>query len=140
MKDKRLIVGICIVGIAVVCILIFLGVWNRRVTMVSASKDDIKAVTVTNGNNGDMIELSSEDWNDLIELCSKTSCKREHRPESGGWSYSIDITGGTSSTKVTLISKETCVINSVDYRMDAKDGEAILSLIEKLYEKSNMKS
>lgn len=133
MKKKLLIVG-SLVGLAIVIGIITYAIESeRKINLVSVSRNEITSVIVTNGNNGDMIEGSSEEIDALIDLLSPIECKKINREQSGGWKYSIDIICDNTSSKIILISDEICSVDNSYYRIDNKEGEAIVSLIEKFY-------
>ena len=130
MKKNILIVGIILV--LVVAVFIIIGFGNKR-SMLSISRDEIKSVVITNGNNGNMVELSPEEITALYTLCSPIECKKINREPSQGWGYSMDIVCENSSIKITFVSNGICIINHSDYEIEKADGEAIISLIETFY-------
>ena len=133
MKKKKLIIGMVIVAVLVTCIIVFVIMFNKKTNMVSLSRGEIASVVITDGNNGDMIELSAEEIDTLVKLCEIIECKKMSREESGGWSYSIDIAHGNKSDKITLISNEVCKIGNNSYKMNKQDGDDVITTIKKFY-------
>ena len=133
MKKKQFRIGIVITVVIVSCIAIFVIVFNKKTNMVSVSTNEITSVIITNGNNGDMVELSTEEIDILVNLCSSIECQKMSREQSGGWSYSINIVYGNKSSKITLISSEICNINNFVYKIKKRDGEAVITAIKKFY-------
>ena len=129
---KKLIIGIVIVAVLVACMIVFVILF-KKTNMVSISRNEITSVVITDGNNGDMIELSAEEMDTLIKLCERVECKKVSRGESGGWSYSIDIAYGNKSNKITVISNEVCKIGNDSYKINKQDGDEVIRIIKKFY-------
>lgn len=134
MKKKLLIIG-SIVGLAIVIGIMTYAIEFKKINLVSVSRNEVTSVIVTNGNNGDMIEISSEEIDSLIDLLSQIECHKISREQSSGWKYSIDIVCDNTSSKILLISDEICSIDNTYYRINNKEGDVIFSLIENFYDR-----
>ena len=71
---KYAILGIGVIGITVLCIVIYNFFRTRKITdFFENNPADIENITIMSGNNGNMVYVLYEDYNTVTEILSELS-------------------------------------------------------------------
>ncbi|SFQ19287.1 hypothetical protein SAMN02910358_01030 [Lachnospiraceae bacterium XBB1006] len=103
---------------------------NQSMMISDGVAKKIDSCTITNGNNGNMKELSKGEIKKVVNLCNTIPCKKITREESTGWEYTITAQYRSKTWKIEIISNGICIINHKSYSMDDDDGEKLITILK----------
>lgn len=140
MKSKKIKYAIwAIIAVAAValCIVAYNIFRTRKIT--DFCDDDlasIESISITNGNNGNMVHVPSEEYDDVMKFLTGLSFSRvivwEKRT---GWSYCISINQKNNKAVSIVFQGERCDVNGKCYKLTGYDCELFVEgLFLKLYE------
>ena len=113
MKKKVCIVIIPLVLVMVVVSIIIVKSSSTQ-KMLSIPKEEITKILVTDGNNGNVTELTKEQTDKL---------------------YNIDIFRKNSSISIIVISNEECSISNKKYSIKENKGKEIIDMVKEFTDK-----
>ena len=90
MKTKEKYRIIVMIGAAVILLFAILYFATYKETdILNVSTDEIKSIYVTNGLNGDMVDVPSSDFCDFANALNEVKLKKGRKVDSTGWDYGI---------------------------------------------------
>ena len=134
MKKKVCIVIIPLVLVMVVVSIIILKSSSTQ-KMLSIPKEEITKILVTDGNNGNVTELTKEQTDKLYNKLTNTKIKKKVSEDASGWLYNIDIFRKNSSISIIVISNEECSISSKKYSIKENKGKEIIDMVKEFTDK-----
>ena len=92
MKTQKTYMIIAVVGAVVIFLFSILYFATYEETdILNVSADEIKSIYVTNGSNGDMVDVPSSVFPDFAKALNEVKLKRGQKMESSGWDYGINL-------------------------------------------------
>lgn len=108
MKKKVCIVIIPLVLVMVVVSIIIVKSSSTQ-KMLSIPKEEITKILVTDGNNGNVTELTKEQTDKLYNKLTNTKIKKKVSEDASGWLYNIDIFRKNSSISIIVFPMKNVV-------------------------------
>ena len=131
MKAKKRGRTIAIISAAVMLLLVVLYFISYKETdILNVSTDEIKSIYVTNGLNGDMVDVSSSDFRDFANALNEVKLKKGRKVDSTGWDYGINLSDGKNDYRLSFVSEENIVIGSKIYGTKEQSGAKLYNLCE----------
>ena len=131
MKAKKGGRTIVIISVAVILLLVVLYFISHKETdILNVSADEIKSIYVTNGSNGDMVDVPSSVFPDFAKALNEVKLKRGQKMESSGWDYGINLSDGKNDYRLSFVSEENIVIGSKIYGTKEQSGVKLYNLCE----------
>lgn len=134
MKKKACIVIIPLVLVMVVVSIIIVKSLSTQ-KMLSIPKEEITKILVTDGNNGNVTELTKEQTDKLYNKLTNTKIKKKVSEDASGWLYNIDIFRKNSSISIIVISNEECSISNKKYSIKENKGKEIIDMVKEFTDK-----
>ncbi len=134
MKKKVCIVIIPLVLVMVVVSIIIVKSSSTQ-KMLSIPKEEITKILVTDGNNGNVTELTKEQTDKLYNKLTNTKIKKKVSEDVSGWLYNIDIFRKNSSISIIVISNEECSISNKKYSIKENKGKEIIDMVKEFTDK-----
>ncbi len=134
MKKKVCIVIIPLVLVMVVVSIIIVKSSSTQ-KMLSIPKEEITKILVTDGNNGNVTELTKEQTDKLYNKLTNTKIKKKVLEDASGWLYNIDIFRKNSSISIIVISNEECSISNKKYSIKENKGKEIIDMVKEFTDK-----
>lgn len=134
MKKKVCIVIIPLVLVMVVVSIIIVKSLSTQ-KMLSIPKEEITKILVTDGNNGNVTELTKEQTDKLYNKLTNTKIKKKVSEDASGWLYNIDIFRKNSSISIIVISNEECSISNKKYSIKENKGKEIIDMVKEFTDK-----
>ena len=103
--------------------------------MLSIPKEEITKILVTEGNNGNVTELTKEQTDKLYNKLTNTKIKKKVSEDASGWLYNIDIFRKNSSISIIVISYEECSISNKKYSIKENKGKEIIDMVKEFTDK-----
>ena len=103
--------------------------------MLSIPKEEITKILVTDGNNGNVTELTKEQTDKLYNKLTNTKIKKKVSEDASGWLYNIDIFRKNSSISIIVISNEECSISNKKYSIKENKGKKIIDMVKEFTDK-----
>lgn len=103
--------------------------------MLSIPKEEITKILVTDGNNGNVTELTKEQTDKLYNKLTNTKIKKKVSEDASGWLYNIDIFRKNSSISIIVISNEECSISNKKYSIKENKGKEIIDMVKEFTDK-----
>lgn len=131
MKAKKGGRTIVIISVAVILLLVVLySISYKETDILNVSADEIKSIYVTNGSNGDMVDVPSSIFPDFAKALNEVKLKRGQKMESSGWDYGINLSDGKNDYRLSFVSEENIVIGSKIYGTKEQSGVKLYNLCE----------
>ena len=131
MKTKEKYRIIVMIGAAVILLFAILYFATYKETdILNVSTDEIKSIYVTNGSNGDMVDVPSSVFPDFAKALNEVKLKRGQKMESSGWDYGINLSDGKNDYRLSFVSEENIVIGSKIYGTKEQSGVKLYNLCE----------
>ena len=111
MKTQKTYMIIAVVGAVVIFLFSILYFATYEETdILNVSADEIKSIYVTNGSNGDMVDVPSSVFPDFAKALNEVKLKRGQKMESSGWDYGINLSDGKNEYDLSFVSQRFIVI------------------------------
>ena len=131
MRAKKRGRTIAIISVAVILLLVVLySISYIETNILNVSADEIKSIYVTNGSNGDMVDVPSSVFPDFAKALNEVKLKRGQKMESSGWDYGINLSDGKNDYRLSFVSEENIVIGSKIYGTKEQSGVKLYNLCE----------
>ena len=131
MKTKKKYRTIAIISAAVMLLLVVLYFISYKETdILNVSTDEIKSIYVTNGLNGDMVDVPSSDFRDFANALNEVKLKKGRKVDSTGWDYGINLSDGKNDYRLSFVSEKNIVIGSKIYGTKEQSGAKLYNLCE----------
>ena len=131
MKAKKRGRTIAIISASVILLLVVLYFISHKETdILNVSADEIKSIYVTNGSNGDMVDVPSSVFPDFAKALNEVKLKRGQKMESSGWDYGINLSDGKNDYRLSFVSEENIVIGSKIYGTKEQSGVKLYNSCE----------
>ena len=131
MKAKKGGRTIVIISVAVILLLVVLySISYKETDILNVSADEIKSIYVTNGSNGDMVDVPSSIFPDFAKALNEVKLKRGQKMESSGWDYGINLSDGKNDYRLSFVSEENIVIGSKIYGTKEQSGVKLYNSCE----------
>lgn len=131
MKAKKRGRTIAIISASVILLLVVVYFISHKETdILNVSADEIKSIYVTNGSNGDMVDVPSSVFPDFAKALNEVKLKRGQKMESSGWDYGINLSDGKNDYRLSFVSEENIVIGSKIYGTKEQSGVKLYNLCE----------
>ncbi len=132
MKTKKKYRTIAIISAAVMLLLVVLYFISYKETdILNVSTDEIKSIYVTNGLNGDMVDVPSSVFPDFAKALNEVKLKRGQKMESSGWDYGINLSDGKNEYDLSFVSERFIVIGAKKYETKEQSGVKLYNLCER---------
>ena len=132
MKAKKRGRTIAIISVAVILLLVVLYFISYKETdILNVSADEIKSIYVTNGSNGDMVDVPSSVFPDFAKALNEVKLKRGQKMESSGWDYGINLSDGKNEYDLSFVSERFIVIGAKKYETKEQSGVKLYNLCER---------
>ena len=131
MKAKKRGRTIAIISASVILLLVVLYFISHKETdILNVSADEIKNIYVTNGSNGDMVDVPSSIFPDFAKALNEVKLKRGQKMESSGWDYGINLSDGKNEYDLSFVSQRFIVIGAKKYETKEQSGVKLYNLCE----------
>lgn len=131
MKAKKRGRTIAIISASVILLLVVLYFISHKETdILNVSADEIKSIYVTNGSNGDMVDVPSSVFPDFAKALNEVKLKRGQKMESSGWDYGINLSDGKNEYDLSFVSQRFIVIGAKKYETKEQSGVKLYNLCE----------
>ena len=131
MKTQKTYMIIAVVGAVVIFLFAILYFATYKETdILNVSADEIKSIYVTNGLNGDMVDVSSSDFRDFANALNEVKLKKGRKVDSTGWDYGINLSDGKNDYRLSFVSEKNIVIGSKIYGTKEQSGAKLYNLCE----------
>ena len=131
MKTKEKYRIIVMIGAAVILLFAILYFATYEETdILNVSADEIKSIYVTNGSNGDMVDVPSSVFPDFAKALNEVKLKRGQKMESTGWDYGINLSDGKNEYDLSFVSQRFIVIGAKKYETKEQSGVKLYNLCE----------
>ena len=131
MKAKKRGRTIAIISASVILLLVVLYFISHKETdILNVSADEIKSIYVTNGSNGDMVDVPSSIFPDFAKALNEVKLKRGQKMESSGWDYGINLSEGKNEYDLSFVSQRFIVIGAKKYETKEQSGVKLYNLCE----------
>lgn len=131
MKTQKTYMIIAVVGAVVIFLFAILYFATYQETdILNVSADEIKSIYVTNGSNGDMVDVPSSDFCDFANALNEVKLKKGRKVDSTGWDYGINLSDGKNDYRLSFVSEENIVIGSKIYGTKEQSGVKLYNLCE----------
>ena len=131
MKTKEKYRIIVMIGAAVILLFAILYFATYKETdILNVSADEIKNIYVTNGSNGDMVDVPSSIFPDFAKALNEVKLKRGQKMESSGWDYGINLSDGKNEYDLSFVSQRFIVIGAKKYETKEQSGVKLYNLCE----------
>lgn len=131
MKAKKRGRTIAIISASVILLLVVLYFISHKETdILNVSADEIKSIYVTNGSNGDMVDVPSSIFPDFAKALNEVKLKRGQKMESSGWDYGINLSDGKNDYRLSFVLEENIVIGSKIYGTKEQSGVKLYNSCE----------
>ena len=131
MKAKKGGRTIVIISVAVILLLVVLySISYKETDILNVSADEIKNIYVTNGSNGDMVDVPSSIFPDFAKALNEVKLKRGQKMESSGWDYGINLSDGKNEYDLSFVSQRFIVIGAKKYETKGQSGVKLYNLCE----------
>ena len=131
MKAKKGGRTIVIISVAVIRLLVVLySISYKETDILNVSADEIKNIYVTNGSNGDMVDVPSSIFPDFAKALNEVKLKRGQKMESSGWDYGINLSDGKNEYDLSFVSQRFIVIGAKKYETKEQSGVKLYNLCE----------
>ena len=131
MKTKEKYRIIVMIGAAVILLFAILYFATYKETdILNVSADEIKSIYVTNGSNGDMVDVPSSIFPDFAKALNEVKLKRGQKMESSGWDYGINLSDGKNEYDLSFVSQRFIVIGAKKYETKEQSGVKLYNLCE----------
>ena len=131
MKAKKRGRTIAIISASVILLLVVVYFISHKETdILNVSADEIKSIYVTNGSNGDMVDVPSSVFPDFGKALNEVKLKRGQKMESSGWDYGINLSDGKNDYRLSFVSEENIVIGSKIYGTKEQSGVKLYNSCE----------
>ena len=131
MKAKKRGRAIAIISASVILLLVVLYFISHKETdILNVSADEIKSIYVTNGSNGDMVDVPSSVFPDFAKALNEVKLKRGQKMESSGWDYGINLSDGKNEYDLSFVSQRFIVIGAKKYETKEQSGVKLYNLCE----------
>ena len=132
MKTKKKYRTIAIISAAVMLLLVVLYFISYKETdILNVSTDEIKSIYVTNGLNGDMVDVPSSDFRDFANALNEVKLKKGRKVDSTGWDYGINLSDGKNEYDLSFVSERFIVIGAKKYETKEQSGVKLYNLCER---------
>ena len=122
---------IAIISASVILLLVVVYFISHKETdILNVSADEIKSIYVTNGSNGDMVDVPSSVFPDFAKALNEVKLKRGQKMESSGWDYGINLSDGKNDYRLSFVSEENIVIGSKIYGTKEQSGVKLYNSCE----------
>lgn len=122
---------IAIISASVILLLVVLYFISHKETdILNVSADEIKSIYVTNGSNGDMVDVPSSVFPDFAKALNEVKLKRGQKMESSGWDYGINLSDGKNEYDLSFVSQRFIVIGAKKYETKEQSGVKLYNLCE----------
>ena len=131
MKAKKRGRTIAIISASVILLLVVVYFISHKETdILNVSADEIKSIYVTNGSNGDMVDVPSSVFPDFAKALNEVKLKRGQKMESSGWDYGINLSDGKNEYDLSFVSQRFIVIGAKKYETKEQSGVKLYNLCE----------
>lgn len=131
MKAKKRSRTIVIISVAVILLLVVLySISYKETDILNVSADEIKSIYVTNGSNGDMVDVPSSVFPDFAKALNEVKLKRGQKMDSTGWDYGINLSDGKNEYDLSFVSQRFIVIGAKKYETKEQSGVKLYNLCE----------
>ena len=131
MKAKKGGRTIVIISVAVILLLVVLySISYKETDILNVSADEIKSIYVTNGSNGDMVDVPSSIFPDFAKALNEVKLKRGQKMESSGWDYGINLSDGKNEYDLSFVSQRFIVIGAKKYETKEQSGVKLYNSCE----------
>ena len=131
MKAKKRGRTIAIISASVILLLVVLYfIFHKETDILNVSADEIKSIYVTNGSNGDMVDVPSSVFPDFAKALNEVKLKRGQKMESSGWDYGINLSDGKNEYDLSFVSQRFIVIGAKKYETKEQSGVKLYNLCE----------
>ena len=131
LKTKEKYRIIVMIGAAVILLFAILYFATYEETdILNVSADEIKSIYVTNGSNGDMVDVPSSVFPDFAKALNEVKLKRGQKMESTGWDYGINLSDGKNEYDLSFVSQRFIVIGAKKYETKEQSGVKLYNLCE----------
>ena len=132
MKAKKRGRTIAIISVTVILLLVVLySISYKETDILNVSADEIKSIYVTNGSNGDMVDVPSSVFPDFAKALNEVKLKRGQKMESSGWDYGINLSDGKNEYDLSFVSERFIVIGAKKYETKEQSGVKLYNLCER---------
>ena len=132
MKTQKTYMIIAVVGAVVIFLFAILYFATYEETdILNVSADEIKSIYVTNGSNGDMVDVPSSVFPDFANALNEVKLKKGRKVDSTGWDYGINLSDGKNDYRLSFVSEENIVIGSKIYGTKEQSGVKLYNLCER---------
>ena len=131
MKAKKRGRTIAIISASVILLLVVLYFISHKETdILNISTDEIKSIYVTNGLNGDMVDVPSSDFCDFANALNEVKLKKGRKVDSTGWDYGINLSDGKNEYDLSFVSQRFIVIGAKKYETKEQSGVKLYNSCE----------
>lgn len=120
-RKEILMVSVGVIILLVVLVLLF----YRKSYFFDYSIEDIKKIYITNGSNGEVVEVQKEEIQKIAELVKQIEMVDGEETDSTGWAYNIKISDEKKEYNITLISDDSIVVDNRRYEIKNQTGKEI---------------
>ena len=134
MRAKKRGRTIAIISVAVILLLVVLySISYIETNILNVSADEIKSIYVTNGSNGDMVDVPSSDFCDFANALNEVKLKKGRKVDSTGWDYGINLSDGKNEYDLSFVSQRFIVIGAKKYETKEQSGVKLYNLCEQCF-------
>ena len=131
MKAKKRGRTIAIISASVILLLVVLYFISHKETdILNVSADEIKSIYLTNGSNGELVDVPSSVFPDFAKALNEVKLKRGQKMESSGWDYGINLSDGKNEYDLSFVSQRFIVIGAKKYETKEQSGVKLYNLCE----------
>lgn len=128
-RKEILMVSVGVIILLVVLVLLF----YRKSYFFDYSIEDIKKVYITNGSNGEVVEVHKEEIQKIAELVKQIEMVDGEETDSTGWAYNIKISDDKKEYNITLISDDSIVVDNRRYEIKNETGKEIFEICKAFF-------
>lgn len=136
MKNKKVIICLIIAFVvaAITATVFIVKYIDNSNKLFDGNINDVEKVYITNGNNGNMIELTKSEIEEILSQCKDMKIKNYETEPIVGWSYNVDIFMENKTQSIILNGNTICNRDGEYYKVNEDEGKNLFSIIERLYE------
>lgn len=128
-RKEILMLSAGVIIILVVLVLLF----GKKSHRFDYSVEDIKSIYITNGVNGEVVEVQKEELLKIAELVNQIEMQGGEEADSTGWAYNIKISDEKREYNITLISDVSIVVDNKRYEIINQTGKEIFDICKAFF-------
>lgn len=100
----------------------------RKPDIFNYSAESIKSIYITNGLNGEVVEIPREEVQKIAESLKQVEVGRGEKADSTGWAYNIKLSDEKEEYSITLVSDLYLVVDNKRYEIKDQTGKEIYEM------------